>query len=602
MTRRFGDHHEVSELEVYTLGVDEKWRNLGQIPYSFLLLRCGASSVEFTNKATLHESLNWNETLQNTHRGKNVCSFYAGSLLLWLEQDQNHRQNISKAGLKEVLEEQNKTRVVQFLMKLRPKFKPFHGSLLNREVTPALDVVLATVLREEIRLGTQAAMESTSLPSVTLLVGKSTIVASIENNKRSVNVMNANTLVMSQSGKLIQDSTVAALPKAISSELWASSSVNGHTLPTSGIGSAGYLSNVLYVPNLKANLISAVQLVDQNFVVKFSPNGCVIQNLKTEMIMATGQRFGIMFLLESVHCHLHHCFLSVSAAAVTLSNKLLTLWHNRMGHPHFSRLHQMLKSSHKRHKLSTKVGKCTFVGYSDTQKGYLGYDTSHHQLLISRHVILFEDQFSCKHNAKHASESLSFLYKFDDDVVATDPQLESSEQPMDYDNGDLQTSSPSSTDPLLESPKQPMKNGNDSLQTSYLSDIDFTSSFSSSKEGSSHLVTPPHRSSRINRHAPKQLGYSPGKFCKSYALHTTLYSVEVPTSYAQASTQTCWKEAISDKLCELNENSAREFVYKLADGVLIRSVLFHSNSPIHLKGYTDADWAGYPDSHHSITG
>ncbi|PHT99718.1 hypothetical protein BC332_29506 [Capsicum chinense] len=33
VTRRFTDHREVSELEVYTLGVDEKWRNLGQVPY-----------------------------------------------------------------------------------------------------------------------------------------------------------------------------------------------------------------------------------------------------------------------------------------------------------------------------------------------------------------------------------------------------------------------------------------------------------------------------------------------------------------------------------------------------------------------------------------
>ncbi|KAF3649728.1 hypothetical protein FXO37_18808 [Capsicum annuum] len=33
VTRRFEGHREVSELEVYTLGVDEKWRNLGQVPY-----------------------------------------------------------------------------------------------------------------------------------------------------------------------------------------------------------------------------------------------------------------------------------------------------------------------------------------------------------------------------------------------------------------------------------------------------------------------------------------------------------------------------------------------------------------------------------------
>ena len=51
---------------------------------------------------------------------------------------------------------------------------------------------------------------------------------------------------------------------------------NSHTLPALGIGSVGNLSNVLYVPNLKANLVSVGQLVDQNCVVKFSPNDCIV--------------------------------------------------------------------------------------------------------------------------------------------------------------------------------------------------------------------------------------------------------------------------------------------------------------------------------------
>ncbi|KAM3359928.1 hypothetical protein P3S68_019639 [Capsicum galapagoense] len=33
VTKSFGGHLEVSELEVCILGVDEKWRNLGQVPY-----------------------------------------------------------------------------------------------------------------------------------------------------------------------------------------------------------------------------------------------------------------------------------------------------------------------------------------------------------------------------------------------------------------------------------------------------------------------------------------------------------------------------------------------------------------------------------------
>lgn len=60
-------------------------------------------------------------------------------------------------------------------------------NFLNREVTPAYDVVLAAVLREATRLGTQAAMESMPLPSVALLRQKSTVDdTSLGYTKRSV--------------------------------------------------------------------------------------------------------------------------------------------------------------------------------------------------------------------------------------------------------------------------------------------------------------------------------------------------------------------------------------------------------------------------------
>ncbi|KAH0773468.1 hypothetical protein KY290_010605 [Solanum tuberosum] len=65
----------------------------------------------------------------------------------------------------------------------------------------------------------------------------------------------------------------------------------------------------------------------------------------------------------------------------------------------------------------------------------------------------------------HKGESVSFLYKFDDDVVATNPP----EQPMNYDHDDLQSS------------------------CSLVSDATYTSS--SSEEESSHPVTPPCQSS-----------------------------------------------------------------------------------------------------------
>ncbi|KAG5571850.1 hypothetical protein H5410_061616 [Solanum commersonii] len=79
-----------------------------------------------------------------------------------------------------------------FLVKLRPELESIHGSLLNRKVTPSLDVELAIVLCEETRLGTQAAIESMSLLVVALLAQKSMIGTSSGNAKRSVQCYECN--------------------------------------------------------------------------------------------------------------------------------------------------------------------------------------------------------------------------------------------------------------------------------------------------------------------------------------------------------------------------------------------------------------------------
>ncbi|XP_049364480.1 uncharacterized protein LOC125829272 [Solanum verrucosum] len=121
--------------------------------------------------------------------------------------------------------------------------------------------------------------------------------------------------------KMIQESLVAALPNAISltltatypgktkpsdSTVWHIDSAasnhmtrnqklffdlskprsrheivttNGHVLTASAIGTIKPFSEVLCVPKLTANLLSVGQLVEQNFLVIFSPNGCVIQNI-----------------------------------------------------------------------------------------------------------------------------------------------------------------------------------------------------------------------------------------------------------------------------------------------------------------------------------
>ncbi|WMV49159.1 hypothetical protein MTR67_042544 [Solanum verrucosum] len=65
---------------------------------------------------------------------------------------------------------------------------------------------------------------------------------------------------------------------------------NGHVLTASAIGTIKPFSEVLCAPKLTANLLSVGQLVEQNFLVIFSPNGCVIQNILTGETMARGRK------------------------------------------------------------------------------------------------------------------------------------------------------------------------------------------------------------------------------------------------------------------------------------------------------------------------
>ncbi|KAH0633566.1 hypothetical protein KY284_036352 [Solanum tuberosum] len=283
---------------------------------------------------------------------------------------------MSTAGLKEMLGERQRTRMVQFLMKLRPEFKSIRG----------------IVLREETRLGTQAAMESMPLPTVALLEQKSTIGTSSGNTKRSVQCYECNdfghiaancpkkkkfyayckitghhisdchrrpncsrladqayeTDVTKSAGsfrsghdleRLIRDSIAAALPGAISSALSTSSGTSNSIKYTWHLDSGasnhttGDLSqfsslyddvskHVIHTAN-GHTLPASGQLVDQNCVVKFSPNDCVVQNLKTGMTMAKRRRVGKMFLLESDGSS---SFLSTSAHAQIMYSS--NTWHS----------------------------------------------------------------------------------------------------------------------------------------------------------------------------------------------------------------------------------------------------------------------------------
>ncbi|OIT21240.1 PREDICTED: F-box protein At3g07870-like [Nicotiana attenuata] len=66
VVRKFRGRPEVSELEVYTLGVDEKWRNAGKAPYPL----CGS----FRGSVNVNGALHWLDD-ENTKKSASIYSF-----------------------------------------------------------------------------------------------------------------------------------------------------------------------------------------------------------------------------------------------------------------------------------------------------------------------------------------------------------------------------------------------------------------------------------------------------------------------------------------------------------------------------------------------
>ncbi|KAH0636606.1 hypothetical protein KY289_036521 [Solanum tuberosum] len=78
---------------------------------------------------------------------KDIQSYYSGLMAIWSKQDQRFGGNLSSAGFKEVMFERKKTRVVEFLMKLRPDFEAIRANIPNRETLPDIDVVFGELIR-----------------------------------------------------------------------------------------------------------------------------------------------------------------------------------------------------------------------------------------------------------------------------------------------------------------------------------------------------------------------------------------------------------------------------------------------------------------------
>ncbi|GJS02148.1 retrovirus-related pol polyprotein from transposon TNT 1-94 [Tanacetum coccineum] len=86
------------------------------------------------------------------------------------------------------------------------------------------------------------------------------------------------------------------------------------------------LRNVLYVHGLTCNLLSVPQLLDEeNCIVQFAPNICVIQDLTSRTVIGAGERRdgGLFYFRE----------MPPTRAFKTTTTLPFDLWHKRLGHP-----------------------------------------------------------------------------------------------------------------------------------------------------------------------------------------------------------------------------------------------------------------------------
>ena len=105
---------------------------------------------------------------------------------------------------------------------------------------------------------------------------------------------------------------------------------NGYQIKGHGVisvklpnGKISHLSNVLYIPGIKKNLISVSMMADQDMHVEFFKTYSVIKDCRNE-IVATGMRVGSLYRLDAK--------IISKQAMVAGESTAEQIWHQRFGH------------------------------------------------------------------------------------------------------------------------------------------------------------------------------------------------------------------------------------------------------------------------------
>eukprot|EP00253_Pinus_taeda_P019602 PITA_19602 len=115
-----------------------------------------------------------------------------------------------------------------------------------------------------------------------------------------------------------------ALTASNEDDIWyVDSGASSHMTVKLPNGKISHLSNVLYVPGIKKNLISVSMMADQDMHVEFFKTHCVIKDCRDETV-ATGMRVGSMYRLDAKSIP--------KQAMVAGESTAEQLWHQRFGH------------------------------------------------------------------------------------------------------------------------------------------------------------------------------------------------------------------------------------------------------------------------------
>ena len=103
-------------------------------------------------------------------------------------------------------------------------------------------------------------------------------------------------------------------------------------------GKAKYLADVLHVPDITKNLVSVGQMVEQGLQVRFTSDGCYVEDLKNDCrLIAKGKRAGRLFTLDVSLPEMDAAMFARGSGVVAD----IEIWHKRIGHVNVQRLKNM---------------------------------------------------------------------------------------------------------------------------------------------------------------------------------------------------------------------------------------------------------------------